>query len=319
MGKKEKLHKRCHNLRRRKITWILVSQNPDVSLARPGPKARPDSSDSFSTEALIMNISNIAIVSGMVLSILDLTLVQKGHVKKNKRIKRSETTTADSKSEVHVDTEIDTAVDSDNEPTPNLCHIEVEIENKTNSSNTVDLKLPGSTGKKKMKKRTKKCDQRENKKSLSELWPKPSKYYEKINTEKESNSASLSKNILIDFKSKKFPFILSTNVFQEFLSTIGNKLNLRDFNFSYRYPVLEKDFDIIINSQVTFTTFINYILSENTNLTLLKITQVNSQPLMILKEEELSPPKSDDKTIQPQSSHLLTINWILKMPVAKRF
>ena len=40
------------------------------------------------------------------------------------------------------------------------------------------------------------------------------------------------------------PFILSTNVFQEFLfdleSTVRNKLNLRDFNFSYRYPVLEK-------------------------------------------------------------------------------
>ena len=115
---------------------------------------------------------------------------EKDQVKKNKRIKRFETTTTDSKSEVHVDTEVDTAVDSDNEPKPNLCHIEVEIENKTSSSNTVNLKLPGSTGKKKMKKRTNKDDQRENSKSLSEIWPKPNKYYEKINTEKESNSAS---------------------------------------------------------------------------------------------------------------------------------
>ena len=53
---------------------------------------------------------------------------------------------------------------------------------------------------------------------------------------------SLSKNILIDFKANKFLFILSTNVFQEFLSdlesTVRNKFNLRDFNFSYRYPVL---------------------------------------------------------------------------------
>ena len=60
-----------------------------------------------------------------------------------------------------------------------------------------------------------------------------------IHAEKESYSASLSKDILIDFKANKFPFILSTNVFQEFLydleSTVGNKLNLRDFNFSYRY------------------------------------------------------------------------------------
>ena len=48
----------------------------------------------------------------------------------------------------------------------------------------------------------------------------------------------LSKNILIDFKAKEFPFILSINVFQEFLSdlesTVGNKLNLRDVNFSYK-------------------------------------------------------------------------------------
>ena len=157
---------------------------------------------------------------------------------------------------------MDTVVDSDNEPTPNLCHIEVEIESKTSSSNTVNLKLPGSTVKKKMKKRNNKDDQRESSKTLSELWPKSNKYYEKINTEiKESNSASLSNNILIDFKAKKFPFILSTNVFQEFLSdlesTVGNKLNLRDFNFSYRYPYLEKDCDITINSQVTFTALLS--------------------------------------------------------------
>ena len=76
---------------------------------------------------------------------------------------------------------------------------------------------------------------------------------------------------------------------------------MRDFNFSYRYPVLEKDCDITINSQVTFTAFIKYILSDNTYLILVKITQVNCQPLRLLKEDELSPPKSDDKTMQPQS------------------
>ena len=53
---------------------------------------------------------------------------------------------------------------------------------------------------------------------------------------------SLRKNILIDFKAKMFPFILSTNFFQEILSdldsTVKNTLNLRKFSFSYRYPVL---------------------------------------------------------------------------------
>ena len=82
------------------------------------------------------------------------------------------------------------AVNSDNEPTPNVCHIEVEIKNKTSSPNTVNLKLPGSAGKKKLKKWTNKDDQTENSKSLSDLWLKSSKYYEKINTEKESSSAS---------------------------------------------------------------------------------------------------------------------------------
>ena len=71
-----------------------------------------------------------------------------------------------------------------------------------------------------------------------------------------------------------FPFILSTNVFQEFLShlesTVGNKLNLRDFNFSY--------IDITNSSQVTFNAFIKYILSNDSDLILVKITQVNSLP-----------------------------------------
>ena len=43
-----------------------------------------------------------------------------------------------------------------------------------------------------MKKRNNKDDQRENSETLSKFWPKSSKYFEKINTEKESNSASLS-------------------------------------------------------------------------------------------------------------------------------
>ena len=68
---------------------------------------------------------------------------------------------------VHVDTEVDTLVDTDNEPTPT--YIEVEIENKTSIPNTVNLKLPHSTGKKKIKKRNNKDDQRENSKTLSEL------------------------------------------------------------------------------------------------------------------------------------------------------
>ena len=64
-----------------------------------------------------------------------------------------------------------------------------------------------------------------------------------------------------------------------------------------------KDCDITISSKVTFTSFIKYyyILSDNTDLILVKIAQVNPQPLLLLKEDGLSPSKSYDKTMQPQS------------------
>ena len=75
---------------------------------------------------------------------------------------------------------------------------------------------------------------------------------------------------------------------------------MRDLNFSYRYSILGKDCDITINSQITFTAFIKYILSDNTDLILLKITQVNPQTLLLLNGDELSPLRSDAKTMQPQ-------------------
>ena len=82
MGKKEKLHKRCHTSKKNK-NKLDTSKSRSRHNSRPRPKARPDSSDSFSMGALIMNISNIAIASGMVISILDLTLVLKKAMLRN--------------------------------------------------------------------------------------------------------------------------------------------------------------------------------------------------------------------------------------------
>ena len=111
----------------------------------------------------------------------------------------------------------------------------------------------------------------------------------------------MSLHLKADFKAKKFPFILSTNVFQEFLSdlesTVGKKVRFGRLQFFLQIPC----FDITSNSQVTFNAFIEYILSDNPDLILVQSTQVNSQPLLLLKEDEFSPPKSDDETIQPQS------------------
>ena len=64
---------------------------------------------------------------------------------------------------------------------------------------------------------------------------------------------------------------------------------------------MEKDCDMTINSQVTFTAFIKYLVLDNTDLILVKIKQVNSQPLLLLKEDKLLPPKNDDETMQPQN------------------
>ena len=60
-------------------------------------------------------------------------------------------------------------------------------------------------------------------------------------------------------------------------------------------------FDITSNSQVTFNALNKYFLSDNPDLIPVKSTQVNSLPLLLLKEDEISPPKSDDETMQPQS------------------
>ena len=116
MRKKEKLHKRCHTSKKKKKIKLDTSKSRSRRKSRPRPKARLDSSDTVSTSDTSSASSSD----------------YEHHVKKNKRVKRFEATTMDSKSEVHVDTEVDTAVGSDNEPTPNLCHIEVENE-KQNS------------------------------------------------------------------------------------------------------------------------------------------------------------------------------------------
>ena len=228
MGKKEKRDKRSHTSKKNKLD---TSKSRSRHKSRPQRKARPDFYDIFSTSDTSSTSSSDYVQQqsrhckrhGTKYSRSDSS-PDRDHIKKNKLRKRFEATTTDSESEVHVDTEVDNAVDSDNEPTPNLCHIEAEIENKTSSFNTVNLKLPDSTGK---KKRNNKDDQRENSKTLSELWPKSNKYYEKINTEKESNSASLSKNILTEyFKLKSFRLSCQQVSFRNFFLILNQLLEI---------------------------------------------------------------------------------------------
>ena len=114
----------------RRISWILVSQDPDISLdldLRPGLIPLTASPPQIHL-ALIISISKLCIVSTK--HSRSDSSPDRAHITKNKQRKRFETTTMDSESEVHLDTEVDTAVDSDNEPTPNICYLEVEIGKK---------------------------------------------------------------------------------------------------------------------------------------------------------------------------------------------
>ena len=108
----------------RRISWVLVSQDPNISpdldlrqglipLTASPPQIHPVHL------ALIMSIINLDISTGTKHSRSDSS-PDRSHIKKNKRRKRFETTTTDSESEVHIDAEVDTVVDSDNEPTPTL-------------------------------------------------------------------------------------------------------------------------------------------------------------------------------------------------------
>ena len=160
MGKKEEWHKCSHTSVKNKLD---TTKSRSRHKSRPRPKARPDSSYSFSTSDTSSSDYKIKQTlhrkwHSTKHSRFDCSC-DKGHFTKNKRRKRFETTTTDFESEVHLDTEVGTAVDSDNEITPYLCHLEVEIEKKASSSNIVNLELPDSTGKKKMKKRNNKDDQ----------------------------------------------------------------------------------------------------------------------------------------------------------------
>ena len=104
----------------RRISWVLASQYPDISLDLD-LRLRLIPLTAFSPQihpvhlALIM--SNLDIVSDIVLSILYVTLVLieviLREISKERDFRQQQRTLG---SEVHVDTEVATVVDTDNEP-----------------------------------------------------------------------------------------------------------------------------------------------------------------------------------------------------------
>ena len=134
MGKKEKWHKHSHTSKKIKLD---TSKSRSRHKSRPRPKASPDSCDSFSTSDTSSTSSSdyehqqsrhrkqhVTKHSRSDVS------PDRGHIKKNKQRKRFEITTRDFESEVHVDNEVDTVVDSDNEPTPNFATLRLKLKTK---------------------------------------------------------------------------------------------------------------------------------------------------------------------------------------------
>ena len=91
--------------------------------------------------------------------------------------------------------------------------------------------------------------------------------------------------LLWNLSHRFFNFILSTEDLMDFISdlesTLGGRLNTKDFVFSYAVDVIGKLYYVTINWQVTFGTFIRCLSSHETAaLTLLKIQQVDLRALL---------------------------------------
>ena len=73
-------------------------------------------------------------------------------------------------------------------------------------------------------------------------------------------STVLPRNIVVEFKSQTLPFILPTEDLMDFIidleTTLSQRLNTKDFVFSYAVGVMGKLCYITLNSQVTFGTCI---------------------------------------------------------------
>ena len=115
---------------------------------------------------------------------------------------------------------------------------------------------------------------------MKEIWSTKNSVSVSNRSDKSTSEGVLPRNILVNFRSETYPFILSTEFFDFIIdleSTVGEKLNTKNFIFSYVIDIMGKPHQIKLNSQVTFKAFINYLSSNKTLLVLLKVEQVSSE------------------------------------------
>ena len=85
-------------------------------------------------------------------------------------------------------------------------------------------------------------------------------------------------NISVEFKDEKYPFILSTDSFIDFIydleSTVGEKINSHDYQFQYITGFAGKEYAVTIHSQITFNAFMRYMNTVKQDLVLVKVSRV---------------------------------------------
>ena len=135
----------------------------------------------------------------------------------------------------------------------------------------------------------------QNSSSLKENWSTKNSVSVSNRSDKPTSEGVLPRNILVNFRSETYPFILSTEQFLDFIIDLESA------------DIMGKPHQIKLNSQVTFKAFINYLSSNKTLLVLLKVEQVSSENRLSPMELSVSLEKNDVDDVELQNDHTDTL------------
>ena len=141
--------------------------------------------------------------------------------------------------------------------------------------------------------------------SLKEIWSTKNSVSVFNRSDKPTSEGVLLRNILVNFRSETYLFILSTEQFLDFIidleSTVGEKLNTKNFIFLYAIDVMGKPQHIKLK------------------LVLLKVEQVSSENRLSPMELSVSLEKNDVDDVELQNDHTDTLTTPSKRMVFPNF
>ena len=127
-------------------------------------------------------------------------------------------------------------------------------------------------------KQTTVCKSKADGRTISSIWSKGMKCKDDSEKCDKVNLNILPMNILVEFKDEKYPFILLTDSFIDFIydleSTVGEKINSHDCQFQYITGFAGKEYAVTIHSQITFNAFMRYMNTVKQDLVLVKVSKV---------------------------------------------